>query len=105
MPIKRFAHALRRDGQLDEYMNLLVNHFNVATVPGLMCRSLVSVGWDGALYDGDFNQTLEVPLGAGARTIWEIESFGAIERTRIATAGHCFGCSAGAGSSCSGALR
>lgn len=105
MPIKRFAHALQRDGQLDEYMSLLVNQFNVATVPGLMCRSLVSVGWDGALYDCDFNQMLEVPLGAGARTIWEIESFDTIERARIATAGHCFGCSAGAGSSCSGALR
>jgi radical SAM/Cys-rich protein len=104
MPIKRFAHALQRDGQVGEYMSLLVNHFNAATVPGLMCRSLVSVGWDGALYDCDFNQMLEVPLGAGARTIWEIESFDTIERTRIATAGHCFGCSAGAGSSCSGAL-
>ncbi|TAK30182.1 MAG: radical SAM/Cys-rich domain protein [Myxococcaceae bacterium] len=105
MPIKRFAHALQRDGQLDEYMSLLVNHFNAATVPGLMCRSLVSVGWDGRLYDCDFNQMLELPLGAGARSIWELDPFDAIEGARIATGGHCFGCSAGAGSSCSGALR
>jgi len=105
MPIKRFAHALERDGRLDEYMSLLVNHINVATVPGLMCRSLVSVGWDGRLYDCDFNQMLELPLGAGPRSIWEIDSFDALEGARVATDSHCFGCTAGAGSSCSGALR
>src|SRR5262249_17043042 len=56
MPIKRFAHALERDGRHAEYMGLLVNHFNPITVPALMCRFLVSVGYDGALYDCDFNQ-------------------------------------------------
>ena len=64
MPIKRFAHALERDGQHEQYMSLLVNHFNPETVPVLMCRFLVSVGWDGALYDCDFNQMLELPLGS-----------------------------------------
>src|SRR5262249_59391469 len=71
MPIKRFAHALERDGRSAEYMALLVNHFNPGTVSALMCRFLVSVGWDGALYDCDFNQMLELPLLARSRTIFE----------------------------------
>jgi hypothetical protein len=69
-----------------------------------MCRSLVSVSWDGKLYDCDFNQMLDVPLGAGPRTIWDVESFDALAGGRIATGPHCFGCTAGAGSSCTGAL-
>ncbi len=104
MPIKRFAHALERDGRHAEYMGLLVNHFNPDTVPALMCRSLVSVGWDGALYDCDFNQMLELPLGARPRTVWEIDDLAELERAPIATASHCFGCTAGSGSSCGGAL-
>ena len=105
MPIKRFARALEHAGKLEDYMGLLVNHFNVATVPELMCRSLVSASWDGQLFDCDFNQALELPLGAGSRTIWDLESFAELEGTPVATASHCFGCTAGAGSSCSGALR
>ncbi len=105
MPIKRFAHALERANALESYMGLLANHFNVSTVPELMCRSLVSVSWDGQLYDCDFNQMMDLPPGAGARSIWDIDSFAELERARIATDGHCFGCTAGAGSSCSGALR
>jgi radical SAM/Cys-rich protein len=108
MPIKRFARLLERTGQHDAYMSLLVNHFNPATVMGLMCRSLVSVGWDGLLYDCDFNQMLDLPLRTtGARpglTIWDINSFEGLAGARIATGSHCFGCTAGAGSSCSGAL-
>jgi hypothetical protein len=79
MPIKRFAHALERDGRHAEYMGLLVNHFNPDTVPALMCRFLVSVGWDGALYDCDFNQMLELPLGAERETIWDVDD---LERAR-----------------------
>ncbi|HPH64762.1 MAG TPA: arsenosugar biosynthesis radical SAM protein ArsS [Kofleriaceae bacterium] len=105
MPIKRFAHALERDGRTDAYMSLLVNHFNPHTVPGLMCRSLVSVGYDGQLYDCDFNQMLELPLGAAARTIWDLDSFDALVGAPVATREHCFGCTAGAGSSCGGALK
>jgi hypothetical protein len=90
-------------------MSLLVNHFNAATVPGLMCRSLLSVGWDGALYDCDFHQMLEMGLGAeaehGPRTIWDVASLDALAGARIATGRHCFGCTAGAGSSCGGTLR
>jgi len=104
MPIKRFARLLERTGQETAYMGLLVNHFNPRTVPGLMCRSLVSVSWDGKLYDCDFNQMLDVPLGDGPRTIWDVDSFDALAGERIATRTHCFGCTAGAGSSCGGAL-
>src|SRR5437016_928030 len=105
MPIKRFAEFLARQGQQEAYASLLVNHFNPSTVPGLMCRSLLSVGWDGSLYDCDFNQMLELPLGAGVRTIWELDAIDAVARRPIATGSHCFGCTAGAGSSCGGALQ
>jgi len=104
MPIKRFADQLERIGAATAYMSLLVNHFNAATVDGLMCRSLVSVGWDGALYDCDFNQMLEMPLAAGSRTIWDVESLVGLAGGTIATGGHCLGCTAGAGSSCAGAI-
>ena len=108
MPIKRFAHFLEREGKDEEYMALLASHFNPGTVDGLMCRSLLSVGWDGTLYDCDFNQMLELTQGTpgvmGARTIWDVDDLGALERQPIATGSHCLGCTAGAGSSCSGAL-
>jgi radical SAM/Cys-rich protein len=110
MPINRFAHQLRRWGKLAEYMALLVDHFNRATVNGLMCRTLVSVGWDGRLYDCDFNQMLEMPIrGADAdarvgMTIWDIEDVAELARAPIATGSHCFGCTAGNGSSCGGSL-
>jgi radical SAM/Cys-rich protein len=112
MPISRFAQQLHQWGRYTDYMGLLVNHFNPATVAGLMCRTLVSVGWDGRLYDCDFNQMLEIPLGAGGqdkpedkpRTIWEVDDVGRLAEAPIATGAHCFGCTAGAGSSCSGAL-
>jgi radical SAM/Cys-rich protein len=104
MPIRRFAHALARDGQIEAYMSLLVNHFNPDTVPALMCRTLLSVGWDGSLYDCDFNQMLELPLGAGPRTVWEVDDLSALAAADVTTAPHCFGCTAGSGSSCGGAL-
>ena len=108
MPIRRFAATLAREQKHDAYMSLLVNHFNPAAVPGLMCRSLLSVGWDGALYDCDFNQMLQIPLGAGpvakARTVWDLDTFGGLDGARVATGQHCYGCTAGSGSSCSGAL-
>jgi len=108
MPINRFAQQLRRWGQLDEYLGLLVNHFNPATVEELMCRTLVSVGYDGALYDCDFNQMMEIPItasGAGnILTIWDVADVGVLDGARIAVGTHCFGCTAGAGSSCGGAL-
>ncbi|HKA28654.1 MAG TPA: arsenosugar biosynthesis radical SAM (seleno)protein ArsS [Candidatus Binatia bacterium] len=105
MPINRFADQLARWGAAERYMALLVNHFNPATVDGLMCRTLVSVGYDGRLYDCDFNQMLELPLGwHGARTVWDLDDVTALDGATVATGSHCFGCTAGAGSSCGGAL-
>jgi radical SAM/Cys-rich protein len=106
MPIKRFADQLTRWGHYDSYMGLLVNHFNPATVDSLMCRDLVSISWDGSLYDCDFNQMLELPLGARdvPVTVSDIESFDFLTGGAIATGNHCLGCTAGAGSSCGGTL-
>ncbi len=105
MPIARFANQLNAGGNHSAYMSLLVNHFNPQTVDALMCRDLVSIGWDGRLYDCDFNQMLEIPLGAkAASTIWDVEDVGELAGARIATGSHCFGCTAGAGSSCGGAI-
>jgi radical SAM/Cys-rich protein len=104
MPIKRFAEFLFREGKHEAYMGLLSNHFNPATVHQLMCRDLVSVGWDGKLYDCDFNQMLDLET-PGGKTIWEIDSFAALAHNEIATGSHCFGCTAGAGSSCGGSLQ
>ena len=104
MPIKRFAEYLVRNGKHEQYMSLLVNHFNPATVGALMCRSLISVGWDGKLYDCDFNQMLEIEMPQ-LRSIWDLHSFTGLAGRRIATGTHCFGCTAGAGSSCGGSLE
>src|SRR5260221_4311780 len=105
MPISRFGQFLHRSGKYTEYMDLLINAFNPGALAGLMCRDTVSVGWDGRLYDCDFNQMLELPLaGAGrARHIRELAAE-MLEAAPIAVGDHCFGCTAGAGSSCGGAL-
>ena len=90
-------------------MALLVNHFDPATSARLMCRTLLSVGWEGTVYDCDFNQMLDIELGAaataGPKTVWDVMLLDGLAGRRIATASHCFGCTAGAGSSCSGAIR
>jgi radical SAM/Cys-rich protein len=104
MPISRFLEDLRSSGQYERYMELLVSSFNLGAVQNLMCRSLISVGWDGTLYDCDFNQMLELPLfKADSRTIKEFD-LAALERRRIVIGDHCYGCTAGAGSSCGGVL-
>jgi radical SAM/Cys-rich protein len=107
MPIKRFAAYLTQSGKYESYMGLLVNHFNPGTLANLMCRSLVSVGWDGRLYDCDFNQMLDIQMGESGKvlTIWDLDSFSGLAGSRIATGSHCFGCAAGAGSSCVGSLE
>lgn len=105
MPIRRFLHALERDGKGEQYMDLLVASFNPATLPGVMCRSLVSVSWDGTLHDCDFHQMAAIALGAGRRTIWNIDNVAELHDADIATTTHCFGCTAGAGSSCGGSLE
>ncbi len=104
LPINRFAHFLERTGQYDKYVQMLEANFNPATVSELMCRHLVSVDWLGHVYDCDFNQMLDLPLAGGApRYVWDIDVDGLIDN-RIATGPHCFGCTAGEGSSCGGAL-
>jgi radical SAM/Cys-rich protein len=95
MPIKRFADDLFRTGEYKKYMELLINNFNKSTVKGIMCKNLISVAFDGSLYDCDFNQALEINLGAFGNkkiTIWDIESFDDIQFKKIATKHHCFGC-------------
>jgi radical SAM/Cys-rich protein len=104
LPVNRFAHALQRDGQLEDYQRLLVENFNAATVPALMCRHLINIDWEGRVYDCDFNQMLELPLAGGpTRHLWDLDPQ-ALDASGIATDRHCFGCTAGAGSSCSGEL-
>ena len=104
MPIKRFLDYLHRSGNEERYMRKLVEAFNPATVDGLMCRNLVSVDWTGRLYDCDFNQMLE--LGVDPELPQTISDFDPKKfvRRRIMTRSHCFGCTAGAGSSCGGAV-
>ncbi len=104
MPISRFLEYLERTGRLQEYMELLVKSFNPSAVDGVMCRTHLSVGWDGTLYDCDFNQMLSLTVGPGAaRTLTDLLATGRIQRT-VVTGRHCFGCTAGAGSSCGGAI-
>jgi len=104
IPINRFAHALQRDGELDHYQQLLVSNFNPDTVDGLMCQHLINLDWQGQVYDCDFNQMLDIPL-AGAKTmfLWDLP-INDIRGKKVATNRHCFGCTAGAGSSCGGTL-
>jgi radical SAM/Cys-rich protein len=104
MPIKRFLHDLERTGKLEEYMQLLVNSFNPHAALGVMCRHLVSVAWNGEVFDCDFNQMLELPLEAKLKNIWELASFEELAHKPITFANHCYACTAGAGSSCAGAL-
>ncbi len=129
MPINRFRDDLSRRGLLDGYLQTLEANFNAAAVPQVMCRSLISVGWDGRLYDCDFNQMLELPLRARAAnskqrlpvahlpspdgngapkngyplTLADFDAQ-ALAARMICTGAHCLGCTAGAGSSCGGAI-
>ena len=95
MPISRYLEWLEQSGNLEMYLTKLANAFNPATVNGLMCRYTVSVGWDGRLYDCDFNQMLDLSLPG---TIFD----GLPMERPVMTGPHCFGCTAGAGSSCGG---
>ena len=102
MPISRFLQFLAESGNLQGYMDKLVGAFNPATVDGLMCRYTLSVGWDGKLYDCDFNQMIDLGTAPGSpATIFEAEAAALADRP-IVIGPHCFGCTAGAGSSCGG---
>lgn len=106
MPIARFAAHLRREGAWDEYAQLLLDNFNPGAVAGLMCRDTINVGWDGTVYDCDFNGMLNMAWrreNGRPQMVWELDPNGVAGRA-IATGRHCFACAAGAGSSCGGAL-
>jgi radical SAM/Cys-rich protein len=106
LPIGRFVAYLRHNDKLEEYMELLISAFNSATIDGLMCRNTLSVGWRGEVYDCDFNQQLDMqwtnPDESGL-FLWDVDP-DRIRNRKIITGDHCFGCTAGAGSSCGGAI-
>jgi radical SAM/Cys-rich protein len=108
MPIKRFADFLHRREELKDYMELLVRNFNVETVPKLMCLDMISVGWDGKIYDCDFNQQLGYTMGRNGNdgihqqdglTVFDLKSLDELNDVMIRNDNHCFGCTAGMGSS------
>jgi len=105
MPIARFASYLQRTGEYDSYRQLLADAFNPATVAGLMCRNTINISWQGEVFDCDFNQMLKMQWTDDQRRLflWDIDPEMFAQRP-ILTDAHCFGCVAGAGSSCGGAL-
>lgn len=103
MPIKRFADDLYKQNKYVDYMEMLVNNFSPNTVDGLMCRNTINIQWDGKLYDCDFNGALEIGMKTPL-TIWDIESTEDLKDLEIAIDKHCYGCTAGFGSSCTGAI-
>jgi radical SAM/Cys-rich protein len=104
MPIGRFQDYLRKSSNYESYMGKLLASFNPATLSGLMCRSLLSVAWDGRLFDCDFHQALDLPLLPGLPQTLEEFDLQALASRPIRLAEHCYGCTAGAGSSCGGSL-
>ncbi|MCK8514798.1 arsenosugar biosynthesis radical SAM protein ArsS [Methylonatrum kenyense] len=104
MPINRFAKDLRKQGQLGAYMELLRDSHREANLDGVMCRDTLSVDWQGEIYDCDFNQMLHLSAAGHRRHIRDL-SLDSLEGESIAVADHCFGCTAGQGSSCGGALK
>ena len=102
MPISRFGSMLVSKGQFEEYMGLLRSSFNAGNLTGLMCRNTISVDWQGYLYDCDFNQMLDIPVQQGAPQHIRDYQPDALDEREIAVDTHCFGCTAGSGSSCGG---
>jgi radical SAM/Cys-rich protein len=107
MPIARFLEWLETSGNLQQYMELLVNAFNPGTVAGLMCRNTLSVSWDGRVFDCDFNQMLDLECRIDGQNKARISEFEPRHFTgrKVVTGRHCFGCTAGSGSSCGGAIH
>ena len=103
VPISRFLEYLLESGKLERYMDRLVTAYNPVAAGSVMCRYTLSVGWDGVLYDCDFNQMLDLPVMDGIpRTIQEFDE-ALLAKREIVLGPHCFGCTAGQGSSCGGA--
>lgn len=106
MPMSRYLEWLEEKGQTAAYLKRLVNAFNPSTIAGLMCRNTLSIGWDGRLYDCDFNQQLAMAMDLPGGRGTHVEEFDPVawQRHTIRTARHCYGCTAGAGSGCGGAI-
>ena len=104
MPINRFLEALQLEGKYEVYMSKLVDAFNPSAAAGVMCRNTLSVGWDGRLYDCDFNQMLDIEVEPSGCTHIKDFNPSQLERRAIRLDEHCFGCTAGAGSSCGGEI-
>jgi radical SAM/Cys-rich protein len=106
MPITRYETHLKLRGEYERYMQLLADNFNPATLDQVMCRNLVSIGWEGSVYDCDFNQMLDLPMRDSAGKPLAIESLSVdqVEQQNIIVGNHCYACTAGSGSSCGGAL-
>jgi radical SAM/Cys-rich protein len=107
MPIQRFGSMLISKGEFDDYLSLLRNAHLDANLDGVMCRNLISVDWRGYVYDCDFNQMLDLPLARAGRTTVHLSELldDDLAGNPIRVAGHCYGCTAGQGSSCGGALK
>ena len=107
MPIQRFGSTLVSKGEFDDYMGLLKDAHQDANLAGVMCRSLISVDWEGYVYDCDFNQMLGLPLPMSGHPRPHLRDIRAadLDGMTIAVADHCYGCTAGQGSSCGGALN
>ena len=103
LPVSRFLDYLLESGNYEEYMQKLLEAFNPSTIEGLMCRNTISVSWDGYLYDCDFNQMLDLKVAAKEQHLDDFDIEGLNNRTIIIDQ-HCYGCTAGAGSSCGGEI-
>ncbi len=107
MPIQRFGSMLVSQGRFDNYLTLLKNNYQADNLDSLMCLNTLSIDWQGYIYDCDFNQMLGIPLGSTSKSRKHISelSLDSLQNSAIATAAHCYGCTAGQGSSCGGALE
>ena len=106
MPITRYATHLKLRGEYEKYMQLLESSFNASTLDQVMCRNLISIGWEGAIYDCDFNQMLDLPIRYADGRPLNIStlSFDQVQHLPVTVGDHCYACTAGSGSSCGGAL-
>ncbi|MFU8769792.1 MAG: DUF3641 domain-containing protein, partial [Desulfotignum sp.] len=103
MPVNRFIEFLIKENELENYMKLLTDNFNLSAIDHLMCRNQISISWDGYIYNCDFNQMENLKVNSDNMSIWDIRDLEEIDN-EINISDHCFGCTAGAGSSCSGAI-